>query len=401
MDLITLSIPAFFLLITVELVYSIIKGVKLYRFNDTVTNIGLGVGQQVTGLLMKGILFFGYTYLYQTFKLIQIDDSVVSWVILFLSVDFLYYWFHRLSHGINALWAAHIVHHQSEEYNLSVALRQSWFQSWFSWIFYLPLAIIGFQPIMFLTISAINILYQFWIHTRTLGKLGVLEWVINTPSHHRVHHGSDPKYIDKNHAGSLIIWDRMFGTFQEEEEEPVYGITSPLNSWNPIWANFHYWQELAVLSQKCTGLFDKLRIWIKPPGWKPEYLGGMDYPAKIDRKQYVKYDEHNSSYVHMYVAKVFLISVVFAVALLILNDQLNLAESVHLCVSILLGLTVCGTLMDNPKIAHRLECARLLVLLSGGFMFYEQVNPIWISNVMIWSSVISLIIFRFVDVKTT
>jgi alkylglycerol monooxygenase len=394
MDLIALSIPAFFILIAVELAYAAYKGIKLYRFNDTISNIGLGIGQQVTGVLMKGVLFFGYMYLWEHFKIWSLEVNVVNWIILFLAVDCLYYWFHRMSHEINALWAAHIVHHQSEEYNLSVALRQSWFQGWFSWVFYLPLAVVGFEPMMFLTISAINTLYQFWIHTRAIGKLGPLEWIINTPSHHRVHHGSDPKYIDKNHAGTLIIWDRMFGTFQEEEEEPVYGITKPLNSWNPFWANFHYWAEIVELAGQSRGIVDKMKAWIMPPGWKPEYLGGREFPQEIDRNAYVKYDRDSEAKVHWYVALVFIISLGLSLMLLFLGPELSTMESGHLLTVILLGITVAGMLMDNPKVAERLEYARILIMLTGGFLFYTELEPSWISRVMIVGSLVNLIVFR-------
>ena len=163
---------------------------------------------------------------------------------LLFGVDFCFYWFHRIAHEYAAPWATHVVHHQSEEYNLAVALRQSAFEGCFAWVFYLPLAVIGFPPIWYVSMKAINLLYQFWIHTEAIDRLGPLEWVMNTPSHHRVHHARNPKYLDKNYAGMFIIWDRMFGTFQPEEEQPVYGITKPLQSWNPLWANLAAWVEL-------------------------------------------------------------------------------------------------------------------------------------------------------------
>ncbi|RZK53157.1 MAG: sterol desaturase family protein, partial [Pedobacter sp.] len=224
-DYIALSVPVFFILIGIELAYSFYKKLGYYRLNDSISNLSQGIGQQVTGLFMKTALFFGYTYIFENWRLLTMPKNVWIWIALFIAVDFFYYWFHRMSHQVNALWAAHIVHHQSEDYNLTVALRQSWFQGWFSWVFYLPLAWLGFDPVMFLTLSAFNTLYQFWIHTQAIKSMGMLEHIINTPSHHRVHHGSNPKYIDKNHAGSLIIWDKMFGTFQKEEEQVYYGIT--------------------------------------------------------------------------------------------------------------------------------------------------------------------------------
>ena len=163
--------------------------------------------------------------------------------------DFLYYWFHRLSHEINAFWAAHVVHHQSEEYNLAVALRQGTFQGVFSWVFYLPLAVLGFPPLVFLTVSSIDTLYQFWIHTRVIGRLGPLEWVLNTPSNHRVHHAKNPQYIDKNCGGALIIWDRMFGTYAAEVEPPVFGVLEmPTRPFNPFYLQLYLWRDLLLQS---------------------------------------------------------------------------------------------------------------------------------------------------------
>ena len=164
-DYIALSIPIFFLLIGIELAYTYFHKLKYYRLNDSISNLSQGIGQQVTGIFMKTAVFFGYKYIYEHLRFFDLPSTVLVWILLFIGVDFFYYWFHRMSHQVNGLWASHIVHHQSEEYNLSVALRQSWFQGWFSWVFYLPLAFFGFDPIMFLTISSFNTLYQFWIHT--------------------------------------------------------------------------------------------------------------------------------------------------------------------------------------------------------------------------------------------
>ncbi len=166
------------------------------------------------------------------------------------------------------------MHHSSEDYNLAVALRQGAFQGLFSWVFYLPLAFVGFPPSWFAAIMSFNLLYQFWIHTRTIKTLGPLEWVLNTPSHHRVHHARNPKYLDRNYAGTLIIWDRMFGTFQAEEEEPVYGLTKPLDSWNPLWANLHVWRDLFRDAWLAPRWIDKLRIWFMPQGWRPDGIAG-------------------------------------------------------------------------------------------------------------------------------
>ena len=366
---ISLSIPIFFLLIGVELLVGYLKKEKLYRFNDALTNINLGTGSQIVGLMTKGILFLGYLYLYEH-RVYTFENVWWVWILLFLGVDFFYYWFHRLSHEINALWAAHIVHHQSEDYNLSVALRQSWFQGWFSWAFYLPLAVAGFDPIMFAAMNSFNTLYQFWIHTTTIKTLGPLEWIFNTPSHHRVHHGSNPKYIDKNHAGSLIIWDRIFGTFQKEEEEVVFGITKPLNSWNPIWANFHYWQELIELAKQAKG-FDKVLVFLKPPGWQPAYLGGFQAPQEIDKTTYRKYDFDGMGHHHIYVFFIFLISLVLATSVLFIKDSIPVAALYATMFYILVTLGINGGLMENRKWLIQAEYGRIIAGLLIALLYWE------------------------------
>lgn len=266
---IALSVPIFFILIGLELAWSWQKNLKLYRLNDAITNISCGIGQQILGIVFKTVIFFGYFWLYENARIFSIPSNWFWWIVLFIGVDFCYYWFHRMGHEVNAIWATHVVHHQSEDYNLSVALRQSWFQSFFSNLFYLPLAVLGFDPFIAITVIAFNTLYQFWIHTELIRNLGWFELVFNTPSHHRVHHGSNPKYIDKNHGGTLIIWDRIFKTFQQEDEKVVYGITTPLNSWNPLWANFHYWKELISIASRSKGV-NKIKVFFAMPGWSPD-----------------------------------------------------------------------------------------------------------------------------------
>lgn len=292
MGLIVLSIPIFFLLIGIELLFTKIKHLPYYRFNDAITNLSCGIGSQVIGILIKALTVGSYIliYNYSPWKG-KIPTDWWMWILLWLGVDFFYYWFHRMAHEISLLWGSHVVHHQSEEYNLTVALRQAWFQGAFSWVFYLPLAFIGFEPQMFFTIAAINTLYQFWIHTRIIGKMHpVIEFVLNTPSHHRVHHGVNPKYIDKNHGGTFIIFDRLFGTFQEEEEEVVYGITSQPKSWNPLWLNFEYWIQLFKDVAAAQSLSDKVKILVLQPGWKPAELGGVAPYKEVTPQQFQKYD---------------------------------------------------------------------------------------------------------------
>ncbi|MFI4946885.1 MAG: sterol desaturase family protein, partial [Burkholderiales bacterium] len=257
---------------------------------------------------------------------------------------------HRLSHEVNAGWASHVVHHQSEEYNLTVALRQSAIPV--SWVFYLPLALVGFPPQMFLVVSAIDTLYQFWIHTRLVGRLGPLEWVLNTPSHHRVHHGRNPRYIDRNHGGTLIVWDRLFGTFAEEREEPVYGITTPLASFNPLWANLHYWVEMWDVARRTARPLDRLRVLWARPGWRPADLGGPLQPPEVDRSSYVRFDVPRAGSRRLYV---------LAQLVLVLLAATRVLGAALIAWSVVSF----GALLDGRPWAAPLENARLAALGLG------------------------------------
>jgi len=283
-SLILYAIPLFFVMIGVEYVLSVIARRSLYRWNDTVNDLSMGIVDQVVGVTFGWLsLVVTYALVYNAFHIFEMQPTWWVWVLTFFAKDFGYYWAHRMSHELNLGWATHIAHHQSEEYNLSVALRQGVFQPFFFNFFYIPFAIIGFPPLVFAVCSQLNTIYQFWIHTRAIGTLGPLEWVMNTPSHHRVHHGRDAKYIDRNHAGVFIIWDRMFGTFQKEEEEPNFGLVSPLASWNPIWGQIHYFVRLCKLSWAAPKWADKIRVWYKEPAWLPE---GIARPAATSQERW-------------------------------------------------------------------------------------------------------------------
>lgn len=373
-DIIALSVPFFFILIGIELAYNFFKKLHYYRFNDSISNLSQGIGSQMTGLFMKTALFFGYSYIFEHWRLFDLPNTIWVWIILFIGVDFFGYWFHRMSHQVNALWAAHIVHHQSEEYNLTVALRQSWFQSWFSWVFYLPLAFMGFDPLQFVTVSALNLLYQFWIHTQAIKNMGFLEHILNTPSHHRVHHGSNPKYIDKNHGGILIIWDKLFGTFQKEEEQVYYGITSPLSSWNPVWANFHYWVELCDTAKQSASLSDKIKVFIKPPGWYPTNLGGFKYAPEIDVENYKKYDDSYHYNVILYVLFQFLVALACGSALMFLYAQMPTTSLTYAAIFTILTLLSCGAVLEKRNWLRFFEFIRLIASIIVICLLKEEIG---------------------------
>lgn len=386
---IVLSIPVFFILIGVELLVERFRQQKLYRLNDAITNISCGVGEQVTGVFMKLFVVSFYQYIYEHYALWHIPTTWLTGILLFIAVDFFYYWFHRYSHEINLFWGGHVVHHQSEEYNLSVALRQGWFQKVFSFAFYLPLALIGFETLLFVTISSLVTLYQFWIHTKAIGKLGWLEWILNTPSHHRVHHGVNPKYIDKNHAGAFIIWDRMFGTFQQEEEEPVYGITKPLNSWNPFWANMQHWVDMMETIKQTPRWADKLRVLFMPPGWRPAYLGGTIAVPEIDRSHYQKYDTSSLAPLNYYVFFQYVFTLLGASFFLFTADKLPMILKLLSATLIVVAIVNCGALFEKKKWVYVAEFIRLHV--SCFFFMYLFYGSLWFVAIAVTAAVFTCI----------
>jgi len=265
-DIIHYAIPGFIILMIVESTFSAIQDAELYEIKDTAASLAMGVGNVVIKLFLKLPILGAYMFMYQ-FALFDIGHGWRAWLLLFLLEDFTYYVYHRVSHECRFFWASHVNHHSSQKYNLSTALRQTWTGVFTGFIFWLWLPLLGFHPIMVMTQQAISLLYQFWIHTESIGKLGPLEWFLNTPSHHRVHHGSDVKYLDRNHGGILIIWDKLFGTFQPEEEKVTYGLTRNLNTYNPIKIAMHEWQAIWQDVRKPNPLSVRLGYIFRPPGW--------------------------------------------------------------------------------------------------------------------------------------
>ncbi|MFZ5629032.1 MAG: sterol desaturase family protein [Spirochaetota bacterium] len=365
-NLIALAVPVFFISIAIEVVLSLVLKKKVYRFNDSVSDLSAGMLQELVGVFTKVLLFGVYIIVFDwvhkpagatAAASYGIPVNIWTWIVVFLLVDVIYYVFHRNSHNIAVIWGSHEAHHSSQEYNLSVALRQGAFQRLFSFPYYLPMAVVGFSPLQFMVCSQINTLYQFFIHTRLVGKLGFLEYFMNTPSHHRVHHGVNPKYIDKNHAGVLIIWDKLFGTFQPEEEEPHYGTVKPLTTLNPVWTQLHYFWHLVQMSTRARGL-DKLRVWIKGPGWKPDYLGGKTEIPEIDPASYRKYDPENTPELKAYAGVVFALTL--PVFLIMQQSKgLPLLQQAILAIPVVIGLAATGGLMMRRRWGVYLELVRI------------------------------------------
>lgn len=268
-DLIHYAIPGFILLITIEVIITTVSKKNMYRTGDAITSIALGLGNVITGLVGKGLVLAALTLVYKYLRITEAGFAWWVWVLAFFAEDFSYYLFHRCSHHVRYLWASHVVYHSSQHYNLSTALRQTWtgnFTGTFIFWCWMPLA--GFHPLMIVTLQATSLLYQFWIHTEVIGKLPRwIEFIFNTPSHHRVHHSSELEYLDKNHAGVLIIWDRLFGSFQAEKSRPVYGLTKNVSTGNPVSIAFHEWGNLFQDLRKSKSVNDAVKYIVNPPGW--------------------------------------------------------------------------------------------------------------------------------------
>jgi alkylglycerol monooxygenase len=358
---IALAVPLFFLFIGVELLVARVRRRSVYRFADAMADLGCGITQRITLLFLEGALLLGYVWLYQHARLWDLAaHPLIAWLVAFVAVDFIYYWWHRASHRVNFLWAAHVVHHQSEDYNLAVALRQGVLTPLTALPFALVLAVAGIPPLIYATAAALNTLYQFWIHTELVGSLGPLERVLNTPAHHRVHHARNPAYLDRNYAAVLIVWDRLFGTFAPEREAPRYGITRPLRSFNALWAQVQPLVELARWSRAAPTWRDGLAVWLAPPersfAWRtagsPAQSGTP--PAPDDR-----YDVAVAPGLRRYVLASFALVVVATFALMMWGGALPRALLGAGALLVLVSVLSLGGLLERRPWARPLEIVRV------------------------------------------
>lgn len=288
-NLIYYAIPFFVVTVIYEGLVIYKKDKKNYNLKDTLASLSMGIGNVIINLISQLLVVFIFSFIYENFKLAEIPFTWWSWLIILFADDFCYYWSHRIGHESRFFWASHIVHHSSQKYNLSTALRQTWTGGFFTFIFYLALPFLGFHPLMIFTQMSVSLLYQYWIHTELINKMPRwFEAIFNTPSHHRVHHGSNPIYLDRNYAGIFIIWDKLFKTFQPElkTEKVNYGLTTNIKTYNPIKIAFLEWVGVfkdAFTSK--TSFFNKLKYFIKPPGWKHDGTGILSNDL---RKEWLK-----------------------------------------------------------------------------------------------------------------
>jgi sterol desaturase/sphingolipid hydroxylase (fatty acid hydroxylase superfamily) len=376
---VSIAIPIFILLIGIEAFAAYRKGVQINQSADMISSLSSGITNTTRDGMKFGLVLISYTWLVDHITIIKVEPLWFAVVIAFITEDFAGYWIHRLNHRVNIFWNRHIIHHSSEEYNLSCALRQSISNNFkFGAVFLIPAALLGIPPYLFAIISPIHLFMQFWYHTRMIDKMGWLENILVTPSHHRVHHAINPEYIDKNYSQIFIIWDKLFGTFQPEEQSvpPVYGILRPAHTWNPVIINFkHIWQ-LMKDSYRTKGFLDKFRIWFMPTGWRPEDMENL-FPLEAIENPYSlkKYSSNNSSPKLGWVWLQFLFSGVL-MFLIFYNMEnfpfliINFAGGV-----LFLHIMSYAFLLDNNRLAIVMEilkfiivCVLLFLLNQDGFL---------------------------------
>ena len=380
MDLIAIAVPFFMLALVMELIIDWRKGSGLYRSNDAINSLSAGILSTTIGYFTRFLPLIAWGFVLRNFALIDMQPEwfdlsargLLLWVVAALAWDFCYYWFHRFSHEISVLWAAHAVHHQSEDYNLSTALRQTSTGFLFGWIFYTPLFLIGFPLEVLITVNAINLIYQFWVHTQMVRRLGVLDRILVTPSNHRVHHAQNERYIDKNYGGMLILWDRFFGTFEDEaEEEPVvFGVRKPLANLNPFWANLQVYDYLLFDARKASRWRDKVAVWFRRTGWRPADVEARHPKRQTDFSQFKKFDPQLAPGQRHYVMAQFVIGLIGTLIIAELYVRKGTEAVLIPCILLWLQLYTVGLLNEGRSSARRLEWLRLLVAVPVIFLLW-------------------------------
>ncbi|MBO6702279.1 MAG: sterol desaturase family protein [Pseudomonadales bacterium] len=363
MNYITYAIPFFVLLMLVEYLWGHFTRNQTYRLNDTLNSLSMGLLSRVVDLLRLGFAGVVIEAIVRAAGVQQINtEPLWVWIAAFVAYDFCYYWKHRFGHEWRILWASHVAHHQSEEFNLSTALRQTG-TDYIGFVFYIPLYLVGLPVEVIITVGSLNLIYQFWVHTEHIRRLGPIEWVFVTPSNHRVHHAKNPDYIDKNYGGVFILWDRMFGTFKDEQKDKpcYYGITHALKSWNPIWANLHMWVETAQLAWKTKRWRDKFTIWFKPPSWVPEDLPREHYDWQAPR-----FDPEITGFTRVYCFANYWIVTAAGLAAVLSGDLLTLPMGLIAFGVVAMTLFNHGRMLESHPTATLLEVVRLIGLVMIG-----------------------------------
>lgn len=405
-NILLITIPIFLVLIVIEVSYGVWKNDQKHSYMDTISSLSSGFTNLMVDILGLGIIIFSYPFFYERLKIVELEESILLYFLAFVCVDFASYCHHRLKHSINVFWNMHVIHHSSEEFNLACALRQSITNNLgIGILFLIPAALLGVPAKMISILGPLHLFGQFWYHTRHIGKLGWLEYILVTPSQHRVHHAINKEYIDKNLAAIFCIWDRVFGTFQEELDDVpcVYGTLKPVNTWNPILINFQHLSYLIQDAWHTNNIGDKLKIWFMPTGWRPKDIIDKYPRNSVDNVYDQKKYKQNYTFLHkIFVGFHFItLNIVLFIFLNSFADLTIFDKSGYL---ILIFSTIFSfsSIMDGFKWSVSFEFIRIfigliVILLQGDFQLTS--NPsmsMFLLSYLIISFILNLLVQKSV-----
>ncbi len=385
----------FIISIIIELAISIILKKRVYEPLDTISGLSSGLTNNIKSIFKLTVIILSYHWMVEHWAIFEIKTTVWTYILAFILIDFAAYWSHRWNHEFNLLWNRHIVHHSSEEFNLAVALRQS-ISGVFEIYFFLliPMALMGIQNQIIEILAPIHLFAQFWYHTRLINRMGFLENILVTPSHHRVHHAINPEYIDKNYAAIFIVWDKWFGTFQEEipEKPPVYGVTKAVATWNPVIINFMYVWQLAKDAWRTQHLWDKIRIWAMPTGWRPADVAEQ-YPIIYNKNPYeqVKYKTITTPFLTSWSAFQMLLHVGFQFHILMLLPDFTYMTTLLYGLFTVVSIFAYTTLMDRHWLAIPSEFIKMIF----GFALLYGFQSWFFENEIVTISVVVYLVVSF------
>lgn len=358
MNWLAFTIPGFGLLIIAEWYLLRKQGKAKHNFAESIANINVGIAERLTDLYISGLFYYLYNYIFQNFSLWIFPSHWLTWIFLFLLTDFVWYWYHRWGHEVNILWCAHVVHHQSDDFNYTTSTRITVFQAIARGIFWAILPMLGFEPKMVCILLLVHGAYPFFTHTQLVNKVGWLEKILVTPSHHRVHHSSNPEYLDKNYGDVLIIWDKLLGTFAEEKATPIFGLTKPLKSYSFLWQHFHYWLELAIAVERAKGFRERVRILLgKPDQLDPRIRPLLEFKL-LHRNPATSFTGTLKAWIFI---QTIINLIVLFVTVLCQND-LPLFPLAILSVLIIISVIYTGAMLEKKNWVFYLELARTLLI---------------------------------------
>jgi alkylglycerol monooxygenase len=362
------AVPFFLFFIGLEYIVAKWKNKDYYEFSDSIANLSIGIAERLSDTLTVVAFHSVYLYLHQHYAIWDIKPSILMWVLLFLATDFVWYWYHRLAHEVNLLWSVHVIHHQSDNFNYTVSTRITIFQAIVRTAFWSILPVIGFPPEMITVMLLIHGTYPFFTHTRLIGKLGILEYLFVTPSHHAVHHASNEEYLDKNYGDMLIIWDKLFGTFVEEKAEPTFGLTKPLGSSSFLWQYFHFFLEMLYTARRTEGWINKLKVIFGKPDLVPAEARDALEKRFLFRSEQSSQAYRFKNYVLGQIVAILVILFVF----ILFEAYIPFINQLLITGVILLTLINCGAILEQRLWVFHIEYVRGIFLALTLFMFFPN-----------------------------